>query len=164
MKQPDVSQMVSIVANLGVIAGIVFLAFELRQNTQAVVSETGQGLQDQIQAIYSTLDNELWGYFLKGRDDPASLSPVETARINSFYITSFLAHQNIYFQVRNGTVPADRVEGWWQHLRNNLDSSLAKAAWEQQKYLLSEEFKQFVAAEVMLREPTGDTYFQLPFE
>jgi hypothetical protein len=36
MKKIDVVQAVTILANVGVIAGIVFLAFELQQNTQAV--------------------------------------------------------------------------------------------------------------------------------
>jgi len=164
MKKIDLGQTISILANLGVIAGIVFLAVELQQNTQAVRSEAGQGLQDQIQAVYAYMDNEIWGLLLKGRNDPASLSQIEIARINSFYIVAYMAHQNIYFQVRNGTVPANRIEGWWQNLRNLVETPLGKAGWEQQNYLLSEEFRNFVAEEVMALEPTGDKYFQLPIE
>ena len=39
MKKPDLSQTVSILANLGVIAGIIFLAFELQQNNELLRAE-----------------------------------------------------------------------------------------------------------------------------
>lgn len=35
MKKIDLGQMITILANVGVIAGIIFLAIELRQNTTA---------------------------------------------------------------------------------------------------------------------------------
>ena len=39
MKKPNPGQMIQIVANIGVIAGIVFLGFELRQNNQFLGAE-----------------------------------------------------------------------------------------------------------------------------
>ena len=42
MKKIDLGQAIAIVANLGVIASIAFLAFELRQNTQAVELASAQ--------------------------------------------------------------------------------------------------------------------------
>ena len=36
MKNVDLGQVIAMIANLGVISSIAFLAFELRQNTQAV--------------------------------------------------------------------------------------------------------------------------------
>jgi hypothetical protein len=39
LKKPDLSQTVSILANLGVIAGIIFLAFELQQNNELLRAE-----------------------------------------------------------------------------------------------------------------------------
>ena len=40
MKKLDFGQMASVLANVGVIAGIVFLAFELRQNNELLEAET----------------------------------------------------------------------------------------------------------------------------
>ncbi len=40
MKKLDLGQTLGILANLGVIAGIIFLAFELRQNNQLLVAQT----------------------------------------------------------------------------------------------------------------------------
>ena len=40
MKKLDLGQTLGILANIGVIAGIIFLAFELRQNNQLLVAQT----------------------------------------------------------------------------------------------------------------------------
>ena len=40
MKKLDLGQTLGILANLGVIAGIIFLAFELRQNNQLLIAQT----------------------------------------------------------------------------------------------------------------------------
>jgi hypothetical protein len=43
MKKNDIGQAIQVLANIGVLAGIVFLAFELRQNTRAVELTAAQG-------------------------------------------------------------------------------------------------------------------------
>jgi len=40
LKKLDLGQTISILANVGVIAGILFLAFELRQNNQILIAQT----------------------------------------------------------------------------------------------------------------------------
>ena len=40
MKKIDLAQAASVLANVGVIAGIIFLALELRQNQQLVMAQT----------------------------------------------------------------------------------------------------------------------------
>ena len=51
MKKPDISQTVSILANIGVIAGIVFLAFELNQNNALLESQARYNLVVQRAAV-----------------------------------------------------------------------------------------------------------------
>ena len=40
MKKFDLNQMIGILANMGVIAGIAFLGYEMRQNTTAIEGMT----------------------------------------------------------------------------------------------------------------------------
>ena len=46
MKKIDVGRAISILANVGVIVGIGFLALEIRQNTNAVETAALQGMLD----------------------------------------------------------------------------------------------------------------------
>lgn len=47
MQKMNIGQSISILANIGVIAGIIFLGYELRQNTYAIRGTTVHGISDQ---------------------------------------------------------------------------------------------------------------------
>jgi hypothetical protein len=53
MKQVDLGQTISIFANIGVIAGIVFLGFELRQNQRLSMAETRSSIAETIVSLQS---------------------------------------------------------------------------------------------------------------
>ena len=57
MKKSDLGQTVSILANVGVIAGIVFLALELRQNNELIRTDARNAqnvrIQDFVQQVYT---------------------------------------------------------------------------------------------------------------
>ncbi len=55
MKKFDVGQTIQIIANIGVIAGIFFVGFELQQNTVAVKSEASIGIQEIVATNYQML-------------------------------------------------------------------------------------------------------------
>jgi len=165
MKKIDLVHTITVLANIGVIAGIVFLVFELQQNTLAVQSEAGQGVMDQIQAVYATLDDPVLEVLLKADENPASLTPVEIARIQIFYTVAFQAWQNIYFQVRSGAFDAERADGWWQELRQSLEFAPSRVVWDQKGYMLSQEFRDFVDEQVITREfLEGVGVFDMPIE
>ncbi len=57
MKKIELGQTVSILANAGIIAGIVFLALELRQNNELIRTEARNTqnvrIQDFVQQVYT---------------------------------------------------------------------------------------------------------------
>jgi hypothetical protein len=62
MKKIDLGQVIQMLANIGVIAGIVFLAMELRQNNQLLIEQAQQGMvQNQRE----------WTFFSAGDSDVA---------------------------------------------------------------------------------------------
>ena len=60
MKKIDLGQTITILANLGVIAGIVFLAVELRQNNALLQAQSRSDQNDRIisnvEAVYQNTD------------------------------------------------------------------------------------------------------------
>ena len=154
MKKPDLGQAVSILANVGVIAGIVFLGYELRQNTRAVNSSALQGIQNQITQVLSLrLDESIAAVNLQAGIDVSELSPVDLFRFQTERLIALHALQNLYFQVQEGTYDADRADGWWQMMRNNLEVPAMREHWENNKVTLAEDFRDFVESEVLSREP-----------
>lgn len=53
MKKIDVGQAVAVLANVGVIAGIMFLAIELRLNTRAVEAQTRDSITEKQMQLYA---------------------------------------------------------------------------------------------------------------
>jgi len=141
---------------LGVIGSLAFVALEIRQNTAAVRSQAAQGVMDQISSVLGMVitDPELTEVLTRGMADPTSLSPTELAQFQSFFTVSLQSYQNLFIQVREGALDRDQAEGWWQLLRNTLNTPGVEYHWETRSYLLSPEFRSFVNTEVVTREPT----------
>ena len=158
MKKIDLGQTVTIFANIGVIAGIVFLGFEIRQNTMAVKSEASIGVQSQIQSIYNMLlVDPMMDIYMRGMENPADLDPLEAAKLNAFLSTNLAAFQNIYTQVQEGSYDESLARGYWQLLRNLLEMPGMKEYWATRSYVMSDEFRLFVETDVMRLAPMEGT-------
>jgi hypothetical protein len=103
MKKLDLGQTVSIVANLGVIAGIAFLAIEINQANQLARSQTRSEISSSLTTLVQELASDpelaaLWVY----ADDPDSLSESENAQLYLSWVALFRIWENMHYQYRNG--------------------------------------------------------------
>ena len=78
MDSDKLNKWLTLVANVGVIAGIVFLAIEIRQNSDAVRAQTRAQLAEQVTELFSVNmnDKEYASVLMKG-NNVEELSPVE---------------------------------------------------------------------------------------
>ncbi len=88
MKKLDFGQAATLLANIGVIAGIVFLAIEIQQNTGEIRSQASLGINDALARMNSAIyqDAELADILIRGRASLSNLDPVEYARFQAFYL------------------------------------------------------------------------------
>lgn len=123
MKKIDLGQTITILANIGVISGIAFLALELRQNTAAVQGAAYQALSDGIssQCIGVAHDSALAQALLRiyiaetnGFDPNPEFSAAENAQIVWYYNALIQRLENSYFQWQTGLVDDRILEsyGW----------------------------------------------------
>jgi hypothetical protein len=118
MRKIDLGQMITIAANVGVIAGIVFLAMELRQNTAAVQGATYQALSDGNSNQYlGVVHDPAFAAALQGvyaGQEMAEFSETEAMQL-IFYCNALIQRlENSYFQWQTGFVD-DRIfqsYGW----------------------------------------------------
>jgi len=94
MKKIDIGQLLHTLANAGVIAGIIFLAMELRQNNELLQLEAKailvENLQDGWYQIVS--DPGLAEIFIKDRSNE-TLSEVEEMRLNAYWMGMLLRRE-----------------------------------------------------------------------
>jgi hypothetical protein len=132
-----------LLAALGVIASLVFVGLELRQNTSAVRAQTRQGLADRnAETIYSVAENpelaRAWA--LRWGNDPRldeSLTVVDSIQAGwaMWGMLRFVEHA--FLQVEEGLLPASSLDGYafrgnenfvtpqfatfWQGIRHRFD-------------------------------------------
>ena len=86
MKKIDFGQSLAILANIGVIAGILFLALELRQSNRIAIASTELAIRDSYGAFNEILltDPGVRELLLKIRDPNPSLTPDDEIQVRAY--------------------------------------------------------------------------------
>ena len=84
MKKLDLGQIITILANVGVLAGIVFLGIEIRDTNRQAQIATTQDVTDQFAGWkeFIAADGELSEIYARGMADFDQLSPLEHTRFD----------------------------------------------------------------------------------
>ena len=149
MKKIDVGQIIGILANIGVIAGIIFLGFELRQNNEMLVVQAEMAVSenqtDTLLAI--VLEPELIELMLK---DEQTLTEVERHRLLILGLRAIRIWQGRYGMMERGLLDQTEVV---QNIRNIYDRETlnygAPLAWEFYREGLPLDFVQFFEENVV---------------
>jgi hypothetical protein len=94
MKKIDLGQTAAVLANLGVIAGVLFLALELQQNNELIEAEGRLNRSKQVIETWNTLVThpELALLLVKDRTEE-QLTDAEEIVLNAFWMTSLYSMQ-----------------------------------------------------------------------
>ncbi len=86
MNRDDLNWWLTLAANAGVIAGLIFLGYEVRQNTLQLRAEASYSISESMNAMNADLygDARLAQTLLQGEQDFASLTEVERAQFVAF--------------------------------------------------------------------------------
>ena len=156
MKKIDVGQVIAILANVGVIAGIAFLAFELKQNNKLLRAQAGYNLLQDRAGFRDDVfrDAELAEFVVRveGRD---TLSAVDERRVRAQIERTILNWQWEYGQyvdgnLAEGELPISAIE---RTLAGKRGYPGTLQVWESFKYQLRPDFVEFIDG---LRPGSGD--------
>ena len=142
MKKLDVGQAVSILANAGVIAGIVFLAMELRQNNELMLDEAERARAQSFrenQGVWAD-HADVWAQDQAGE----ALTPADSFRLSRIWLMNLWAYQTSFRQL-----PRDEVEGASSLFRRSYQMMPSlRATWDQDRDAFEPEFVQFMEENV----------------
>lgn len=128
MNLDSLNKWLTLAANIGVIAGIIFLGLELNQNTTAVQSASRQ----------ESLNAELWVFeqlidypALSLRPTDRELSAEQKRQNNNLMNAFFRIRENLWFQYKNGVLD----ESTWVSYRDTFvnflnDGEGIRSFWE----------------------------------
>ncbi len=152
MNLQDLGNIGEFVAAIGVIASLVYLAVQIRQNTNSVRLQVKQSIKrDSFDLRLPGIESpELADLMAKSIAEFDSLSPGERIRVN-LYCASIMEHLQQVFLLRSqGLVH-------WESQENTLRGYLALAPyrqwWSSGREILRPEFVEYVERDVL---PTAD--------
>ena len=110
MKKLDLGQTITILANVGVVAGIVFLGLELRQNNQFLGAESRYNLLQNRQNVHLMViqDDDVADLLVKARTEQ-ELTETENEQLRWYYVLMLASWDYDYQQYRDGLVDEDVV-------------------------------------------------------
>ena len=154
MAKIDFGQSISVLANIGVIAGIVFLGVEVQQNNELLDSQTRQnlanGARDLSAAIYNA-ETGLSEVITKARNG-AELTEDEAYRVDRYLITVILSWEYWYQDFTDGILnEAELRYGGWSDFYYDVLPERMEAMWERTRINSNPDFVAFMEENVVNR-------------
>jgi len=112
LKLQEWSAFAEILSSIAVLATLVFLVFELRQNTDAIRANTYQEMNaviSQVNGIF--LENpEVSEFVTRTASGEGELDPHDALRLRAFISSQYRHADNVYFQYQIGTISRRQME------------------------------------------------------
>jgi len=140
---------------IAVVTSLVFVGFQIRQNTTAVRSAAAQAVHENFAAWYTAAqsDSVLLALSAKGLKDYTSLTATEKSQFIAMFMAFSLHTQDAFQKWREGSLSPQLWRGWELVSMNFLSTPGGKGFWEERGYRFAEEFRSYVVDEIMTREP-----------
>lgn len=150
-KKPKWKFLGQLLGALGVILSLIFVAWEIRQNTEAVKSATIQAISEQsIAAANLAVQNkDLRDAFLIAIKEQ-SLSADQDAQVTFFYMSLMRLNMNRFLQFKLGILEKETVLYLGMH-QGPYQSTHFKTFWDQDKASWPEDFVSFMETVVFNR-------------
>jgi hypothetical protein len=148
MTKDRARQWLALVADLAVVAGIIFLAVEIRQNTEAVVASSSRALTDQsVEFFAAGLDNQIVARAVYKQGVGEDLDGFETAQLSRLQYLNFRVFENAYLQYRRGYYDETEWERYRRIITRNLRDPIVRAMWDENRGVgFTAEFERMVDA------------------
>ena len=151
----NLQDLVQVLGGIGVIASLIYVAIQIRNNARAVRAATYQQLSASHSAAWDNLFNngESCSLVLKGGDDFEGLDRVEKSRYRHMLMATMRRYENAWFQHRIGTLKTDDWHGINAHLEAIFKAPGNHSAWVLIRERSNAQFRIFVDELVKRQAP-----------
>ncbi|MDG2175783.1 MAG: hypothetical protein P8M72_06605 [Gammaproteobacteria bacterium] len=130
MNMDSVNKWLTLAANFGVLAGIVFLGIELQQNSLSTQAQTRTELT--VIAHEMIQFNLTLGYFEAENkaNEGLLLTPYEESLLTLKAVSQLRTGENVFYQHRVGTFDDDEFGGYENYYRGYLSNPFNRKIWK----------------------------------
>lgn len=146
MNWSAVSAIADLLAAIGVTLTVVYLAVQIKKNTQATHSQTYHVATSALAEMAGIIGSskELARIFRIGMVNPHDLTDDEFTQFGYLGISLFRRFENIFFQYHSGTINED----FWTGHRDNVLWFFHRPGmqlwWQDRKFAFSKSFREFL--------------------
>jgi hypothetical protein len=134
-----------LVAALGVIASLFYLAAQIRQNTCSQRSVVVDSLTSSLIALLGPqAAPQLMRSFAAAVEDWHGASEDDRMRAVSMLFAVFKLFENAWFQKRQGTLDAQQWEGWDAYMRTYYHRPGVKIWWQMRRAAFASGFRDYI--------------------
>jgi hypothetical protein len=145
------------IGGIAVVVTLIYLALQIRQNTNAVLSNTQQSLFDN----WADLSNRILEHpsvplpqlMLKARDNREELDSEETLRFESLATRIFGMYETTFYHQQQGLLDEKFWRVYDSYYRDNLVGEGFQEFWRSHRSWFHEDFRKYVDSEVFPQEP-----------
>jgi hypothetical protein len=144
-----------IVAALGVIISLVYLANQVRQNTRIARAQTRQALADGAQALSSDwIEVDGAALLMRRHMEGERLDPPDALRLQARAYRDFRFFENAYYQYTEGLLTSEEWDGFRTNLEALFGIPMYREFWEVQRPIYSPAFGREI--ESIAQKPVPD--------
>jgi len=149
----NLSAIAEILSSVAVLATLVFLVYELRQNTDAIRANTYQEMNAVISESNGIFlaNPEVSEFILRTASNADNLTPSDSIRLRAFVSSMYRHADNIHFQYQIGTIDRRQMESLLIPMVLNMRRrGTLRTQWEEgeDKLLLHPDLVAYIDAEI----------------
>jgi hypothetical protein len=145
MNMDKLNHWLTLAANIGVIAGIVFLGIELQQNTSMMRAQTRDSMTEKVTNWQMNVSSNPFtaitftkGYYTEVLERETG----EMAAWNMLALSNLRLWENEYYQYKAGLFNESEFTPRLDNMKNNMHSSIGmQKVWSEQRAFFSPEFR-----------------------
>ena len=149
MKKIDLGQTVQVLANIGVVAGIVILAIEIQQNTRSLEVGAYQELIGQIGDFIEMQSREPEvALMARAATSAPDLTSEEGVKLAAYFYTVVRLGDLAYYQYERGLLSTERLESVVGPLNDRVCLPFFRQLWARNNSNFVEGYRNYVDAKI----------------
>lgn len=144
MKLETINALAQLIAAIGVIASLFYLAAQIRQNTRSMRAVVVDALTRGIVDILSAQTPDVIRSFVRVVDNVDNASEEDRLRALPQLFALFKLFENAWFQQRQGTLDREQWRGWDAYIRTYYHRPGVKSWWLMRRAAFAPGFRDYL--------------------
>lgn len=142
------------VGAIAVVVTLVYLAIQMRQNTNALKLNVARSVTEELQDMFSlAASNRALAEIIVKASGQSEWQGVERARYHAFTNNLVRVYENAYLQSRAGVMDLAHWEGMTRMMIDYTSMPAFQGFWEVRKHWMSDDFQEYMDSAVVPTPP-----------